>query len=193
MKTSPSQISASGRRHCPTAGPVTLRLGASLSDAAGAHHCWFRACWHDRHRRAPDGTMAFGAPRPAICDREPARRVHHDRDRGGRAGIPRWLHAAADYNGECHKHDVVQAQLQFPQRHRADRRHLPRAQRHGGAPISSAPRPFLSSLPTPRPTRARSAWRQLAPGPRPTCSARCLKRWPESTWCMCPIAAAVPR
>jgi tripartite-type tricarboxylate transporter receptor subunit TctC len=42
-----------------------------------------------------------------------------------------------DYNGECHQHDVVQAQLQFPRRHCADRRHLPRAQRHGGASISS--------------------------------------------------------
>jgi tripartite-type tricarboxylate transporter receptor subunit TctC len=30
-----------------------------------------------------------------------------------------------------------QAQLQFPPRHRADRRHLPRAQRHGGEPIGS--------------------------------------------------------
>src|SRR5262249_43069931 len=70
-------------------------------DAAGAHHCWLRACRHDRHRRAPDGTVAFGAPRPAICDREPARRVRHDRDRGGRAGIPRWLHPAADYNASA--------------------------------------------------------------------------------------------
>ena len=30
-------------------------------------------------------------------------------------------------------------------------------------------------------------------GTRPTSSARCLKRWPAYTWCMCPIAAAAPR
>jgi tripartite-type tricarboxylate transporter receptor subunit TctC len=54
-ETSPSQISAFGRRRCPAASTVTLRLRASLSDAAGAHHCWFRACRHHRYRRAPDG------------------------------------------------------------------------------------------------------------------------------------------
>jgi hypothetical protein len=39
--------------------------------------------------------MAFGAPRPAIRHRESARRVHHDRDRGGRA-CARDSHALAN-------------------------------------------------------------------------------------------------
>ena len=73
-ETSPPTISASGRGRCRAAGRVALRLGASLSDAAGAHHRRLcrRRC--DRHRRAPDGPMAVGAARPAIHHRKPAGR-----------------------------------------------------------------------------------------------------------------------
>ena len=39
----------------------------------------------DRHRRAPDGSMAVGAARPAIRHREPAGRRQQYRHRGGRA------------------------------------------------------------------------------------------------------------
>src|SRR5215475_6566172 len=46
--------------------PAVHRVGAGLSDAAGAGDRAVRARRHDRHRRATDGTMAFGAPRPAI-------------------------------------------------------------------------------------------------------------------------------
>ena len=44
---------------CAAVLPAVSRIaGASLSDAAGAYHCWFRACRHGRHRRA--STAAVG-------------------------------------------------------------------------------------------------------------------------------------
>ena len=67
-------ISASGSGRCRAAGRVARRMGASLSDAAGAHHRRLSAGRRARHRRAPDGSMAVGAARPAIHHREPARR-----------------------------------------------------------------------------------------------------------------------
>ena len=73
MKLPRRTISASGRGRCRAAGRLAHRLGASLSDAAGAHHCWLRRRRRDRHPRAPDRSMAVGAARPAIRHREPAR------------------------------------------------------------------------------------------------------------------------
>src|SRR5262249_28758214 len=49
---------------------------------------------HVRHRRAPDGTMAIGAPRPAIRDRGPTGSRQQYRHRGGRARIAGRLYAA---------------------------------------------------------------------------------------------------
>ena len=49
----------------------------------------------DRHRRAPDGSMAVGAARPAIRHREPAGRRRQYRHRGGRARAAGRLHAAS--------------------------------------------------------------------------------------------------
>ena len=55
----------------------------------------------DRHRRAPDGSMAVGAARPAIHHRKPAGRRQQYRHRGGRACAGRtatrcsWSAAAA--------------------------------------------------------------------------------------------------
>ena len=48
----------------------------------------------DRHPRAPDGSMAVGAARPAIRHREPAGRRHQYRHRGGRARAAGRLYAA---------------------------------------------------------------------------------------------------
>jgi tripartite-type tricarboxylate transporter receptor subunit TctC len=42
---------------------------------------------------------------------------------------------------------------------------------------------------TPKPIRAASPWRPGAMGPSRTSPASCSRRWPESTWFMCPIAA----
>ena len=48
----------------------------------------FAAGGATRHPRAPDGSMAVGAARPAIRHREPAGRRHQYRHRGGRARAP---------------------------------------------------------------------------------------------------------
>ena len=72
---------------------VADRVGASLSDAAGAHHRRLSCRRHDRHRRAPDGSMAVGAARPAIRHREPAGCRRQYRHRGGRARAAGRLHA----------------------------------------------------------------------------------------------------
>ena len=42
-ETSSPEILASGRGRCRAAGRLTLRLGANLSDAAGARDCWLMA------------------------------------------------------------------------------------------------------------------------------------------------------
>ena len=85
MKLPRRTISASGRGRCRAAGRVAHRVGASLSDAAGAHDRRLCRRRRRRHRRAPDGSMAVGAARPAIRHREPAGRRQQYRHRGGRA------------------------------------------------------------------------------------------------------------
>ena len=77
---------ASGR--CRAAGRIAHRVGASLSDAAGADHRWLSRRRRDRHHRASDGSMAVGAARPAIHHREPTRRWQQYRHRSGRAMRP---------------------------------------------------------------------------------------------------------
>ena len=95
MKLPRRTFSASGRGRCRAAGRVALRLGASLSDAAGAHLIvGFRRWRCDRHRRAPDGSMAVGAAWPAIRHREPAGCRQQYRHRGGRARAAGRLYAA---------------------------------------------------------------------------------------------------
>ena len=54
----------------------------------------FAAGGANRHPRAPDGSMAVGAARPAIRHREPAWRRQQYRHRSGRACACRRLHAA---------------------------------------------------------------------------------------------------
>ena len=62
---------AAGAAALPLA--AACRKGASLSDAAGAHH--LRDCrrWRARHRRASGGAMVVGAARSAIRRGEPDR------------------------------------------------------------------------------------------------------------------------
>ena len=48
----------------------------------------FAAWRRGGHRRAPDGSMAVGAARPAVHRREPAGRRQQYRHRGGRQGAP---------------------------------------------------------------------------------------------------------
>ena len=53
---------------------VADRTGASLSVAAGALDRWLGRRQFARHSRAPNGSLAVGAARPAIRHREPAGR-----------------------------------------------------------------------------------------------------------------------
>ena len=92
----------------------------------------------DRHRRAPDRSMAVGAARPAIRHREPAGRRQQYRHRGGRARAAGRLHASLGQSAERDQCDALrQAQFQFHPRHRAGRGHHPRRPRHGGESIGS--------------------------------------------------------
>ena len=84
MKLPRRTISASGRGRCRAPGRLALRLGANLSDAAGAHRRRLCRRRRDRHRRAPDRPMAVGASRPAIRHREQAGGRQQYRHRGGR-------------------------------------------------------------------------------------------------------------
>jgi hypothetical protein len=52
-ETSPPNFSASGSGRCRAAGRVALRVGASPSDAAGAHDCELSRRLRPRPRRAP--------------------------------------------------------------------------------------------------------------------------------------------
>src|SRR4030095_1168439 len=69
---SPQRISEAGNRRYRALGRVTHRLDPSVSDPAGALGCWICPRRRQRHRRAFDGSMAFGADRPAIPCRKPA-------------------------------------------------------------------------------------------------------------------------
>ena len=93
-ETSPPKFSASGRGRCRAAGRLAHRVGASLSDAAGAHDRRLCRRRRGRHRRAPDRSMAVGAARPAIRHREPAGCRQQYRHRGGREVASGRLHAA---------------------------------------------------------------------------------------------------
>ena len=146
--------------------------GASLSVTAGAHRRRLSRRRGDRHPGAPDGSMAVGAPRPAIHHREPRRRQRQHRHRGGRQGTRGWLHAAAGRDPACDQcRALQQSQFRLHPGHRAG--HL----RSRGWPTSSwcirrsPPRRSPSSSPTPRPTRARSTTGRPAPARRKTLPA----------------------
>src|SRR5262249_23700609 len=109
-----TSISSPCSGRCRASGRIAHRVGASLSNEAGAlgRPCSCRG--FIRHHRAPDGPMAVGAARSAIRHREPSRCRHQYRHRGGRACARRRLYAALGRHAECDQRDVLrQAQLQF--------------------------------------------------------------------------------
>src|SRR5262249_35274254 len=70
-ETSLSKFSASGRNRRRAAGRLALRLGADLSDAAGARHRRIHRWQQHRHCCTADRPMAFGTARPTVPYREP--------------------------------------------------------------------------------------------------------------------------
>jgi hypothetical protein len=129
---------AAGAR-CRAADRLTRRLGADLSDAAGASDRALRSGGCERHPRASDGSMAVGAPRPAICYRQPAGWRRQYRHRGGCACPGRRLHAAHCWRMERDQRDALrQAQFQF----RAAGKHV---EHTGSAPIAISRSPGSAS------------------------------------------------
>ena len=111
------------------------RKSAKLSDASHSpdHRLYPRRLGGPD--RATDGAMAFGTARSVIRHREPARRRHQHRHRGGPAGRAGWVHASSRRAGERHqRHALQQTQFQFPAGDRTDRRHHPFSERGGGEP-----------------------------------------------------------
>jgi hypothetical protein len=92
-ETSAPQISASGRGCRRAAGGAACCAGASLSNAAGAHHRPHGPRRRARHSRAAHRAVALGAARPAIRGRKPPRERQQYRHRSGGAGAAGRLHA----------------------------------------------------------------------------------------------------
>ncbi len=144
----PSRISASrsGRRRASVRDAVRLRASLSVAAGAPAGRLWRRR--RARHFGAPDGAMAVRSARPAVRRREQGRRQQRHRHRGGGPGACRRADAAAGVACQRRQCDALrQAELQFPPRHRAGRRHQPRSQRHGrGAVVSGQNGPGIHRL-----------------------------------------------
>ena len=139
MKLPRRTISASGRGCCRAAGGVAHRKGASLSDAAGAHHRWLCA-----RRRKPTSSRASWASgcRSGLAS--------HSSSRTGRArrptSPPRRSCARPPTATRCSwsvRHSAINATLYDKLNFNFIRDIAPvagiirRAQRHGGEPIGS--------------------------------------------------------
>jgi len=79
---------------------VALRLGASLSGAAGADHRRLCRWWQCRHHRTHDGAMAVGAARPTIRRRKPHGCCDQYRHGGGCEVTARWPYAPLRHFGK---------------------------------------------------------------------------------------------
>ena len=84
MKLPRRQISASGSGRCRAASRVALRLGAIVSDQAGADRLRLPAGRRGRYLRSPDRSVAIGAPGPTVHRRKQAGRRRDDRRGNGR-------------------------------------------------------------------------------------------------------------
>ena len=116
----PPQILASGRGRRRAPGHNAGFERTKLSRATGTSACRLSARRHRRPHRAANRSMAVGTARSAIRDREPAWRRQQYRDRAGREGNTRRLHAAVGELGQRVEHgNLRQTQFQFRARHRA--------------------------------------------------------------------------
>ena len=81
----PAEIPASARERCAPPAVSRITRAETCPIAVGAGNGAVRARRHHRHRGAPDGPMAVERlGQPFVV--ETGRRVHNDRDRGGRTG-----------------------------------------------------------------------------------------------------------
>ena len=176
MKLPRRTFSASGRGRCRAAGRSRIARAQAYPIAAGAHRCW-RSPWRRaRHHRAPDGSMAVGAARPAIHHREPAGRRQQHRHRGSRKIDTRRLYAPPDRTVDPQltrrsmTNSISISSATSPQSRASS------ACRWSWCSIHRfRPRPFPSSLLTPRPTRAKPTWHLPATGLRATWLASCSR------------------
>ena len=128
------------------AGRKPIRRGRCVGSSG------FTCRRHHRHHRAPVGSMAVGAARPAIHHRKSAGGRQQYRHRSGRASAARRLYASL---GQCIERNqrvaLRQTQFQFHPRHRAGREPR-RAPRMSWRLIHRFRlRRFPSSSPTPKP------------------------------------------
>ena len=138
--------------------------------------------------------MADGKGRPVVRRRESRRRRRQSRHRGGRALPAGRLHAPRlRFAGRDQRHALRQAQLQFPPRHHADRGDFPRAECSRGASlVSGEDDPGIHRLHQSQSRQGRLRFgrrRQRVPHVRRAVHGDDRAR----SWCMCRIAASLPR
>ena len=166
MKLPRRTIPASGSGRCRAAGLVARRVGAGLSDAAGAHHrrlpAWRR---HDITRRLiglngcqerlgqpfivenRPGAASNSQPKPSCAPLAMAIRFC-------------WSDSANAINATLYD----KLNFNFIRDIAPVASIMAVAARHRGQSRPFRPRPFLSSSPMPRPIRARSIWRRAGIG-----------------------------
>ena len=148
--------------------------GATADTLARLMGQWFRVC-------------------PAHYRREPARRRHQPRRRGGGPRSGGRPYAPIDYVCEHNQHDTLRkAQFRFHPRHRAGRRHQPRAACHGSHPaLPSKAVPEFIAYAKANPGKLNMA--SAGNGTGPHVAGELFKRWPASTWFTCRIVGRRPR
>ena len=170
-ETSPPHILASGCGRCRAPGHLALRLGTSLSDAAGAHHRPFSCRPGNRHHRAAHGqSLLERLGQPFV--------IENRTGAGGNIGTENVVRATPDgytllFVGLS---NAMNATLYKKLNFNFIRDIAPVAS-IGGAPYVMVINPSVPAKTVPefiayaKAVRARSTWHRPAAGPRPMSSA----------------------